>query len=221
MKLIPIIGFVIALCFAPYHLQISSDDVQANISTTQTPIKQQVLKRPTYKNQAFTLGGQTNKIKSYNLKNINSRSFKFDGNTLVNRNEEIGCLAHNIYFEAAVESTAGKLAVAHVTHNRVVSDRYPNTYCKVIKEGPVHADGFPKRDRCQFSWYCDGKHDVPFLGRNWSNIQDLASYFYMNTDDLRDITDGATHYYADYIDSPKWAYQKKKTVKIDTHIFYR
>ena len=67
MKLIPIIGFVIALCFAPYHLQISSDDVQANISTTQTPIKQQVLKRPTYKNQAFTLGGQTNKIKSYKL----------------------------------------------------------------------------------------------------------------------------------------------------------
>jgi spore germination cell wall hydrolase CwlJ-like protein len=49
----------------------------------------------------------------------------------------------------------------------------------------------------------------------------LASYYYANANDLRDITDGATHYHADYIDSPRWATYKKKTVQIDTHIFYR
>ncbi|MBT70351.1 MAG: hypothetical protein CL432_09430 [Acidimicrobiaceae bacterium] len=134
--------------------------------------------------------------------------------------QEIACLAKNIYFEAAVESTAGKLAVAHVTHNRVTSNYFPNTYCNVIYEGRHHANGFPKRDQCQFSWYCDGKHDEPFQGRNWRSIQSLATWFYHN-DDMRDITDGATHYHADYINDPRWASYKRKTVKIDTHIFYR
>ena len=136
-------------------------------------------------------------------------------------NKQIACLAKNIYFEAAVESTAGKLAVAHVTHNRVSSHHYPDSYCKVIYEGKHYASGFPKRDRCQFSWYCDGRHDIPYPGPTWSRVQDLASYYYANANDLRDITDGATHYHADYIDSPRWAKYKKKTVKIDTHIFYR
>ena len=42
--------------------------------------------------------------------------------TLVN-SEELECMTKNIYFEAAVESTAGKLAVAKVTMNRVNSER--------------------------------------------------------------------------------------------------
>ncbi len=140
---------------------------------------------------------------------------------ILEENKQIACLAKNIYFEAAVESTAGKLAVAHVTHNRVSSHHYPDSYCKVIYEGKHFASGFPKRDRCQFSWYCDGRHDSPYPGPTWNKVQDLASYYYANANDLRDITDGATHYHADYIDSPRWAKYKKKTVKIDTHIFYR
>ena len=140
---------------------------------------------------------------------------------ILEENKQIACLAKNIYFEAAVESTAGKLAVAHVTHNRVSSHHYPDSYCKVIYEGKHFASGFPKRDRCQFSWYYDGRHDSPYPGPTWNKVQDLASYYYANANDLRDITDGATHYHADYIDSPRWAKYKKKTVKIDTHIFYR
>ena len=140
---------------------------------------------------------------------------------ILEENKQIACLAKNIYFEAAVESTAGKLAVAHVTHNRVSSHHYPDSYCKVVYEGKHFASGFPKRDRCQFSWYCDGRHDSPYPGPTWNKVQDLASYYYANADDLRDITDGATHYHADYIDDPRWAKYKKKTVKIDTHIFYR
>ena len=50
---------------------------------------------------------------------------------LVN-SEELECMSKNIYFEAAMESTAGKLAVAQVTMNRVNSSRYPNTVCKVV-----------------------------------------------------------------------------------------
>ena len=136
---------------------------------------------------------------------------------------EIECMAKNIYFEAAVESTAGQLAVAQVTLNRVKSKHYPNTVCEVVYEGPHTATGFPKRDRCQFSWYCDGKDDeIRNKGKLWDNAHGLAKYVLTHyfSDDLIDITDGATHYHANYIDAPRWAHQKRIRTKIDTHIFY-
>ena len=138
---------------------------------------------------------------------------------LVN-SEELECMSKNIYFEAAMESTAGKLAVAQVTMNRVNSSRYPNTVCKVITQGKHYKNGFPVKDRCQFSWYCDGKLDEPpTRGSMWNESQEVAKYV-LSTPDLMDITDGATHYHADYISSPKWAHPRRKTVEIDTHIFF-
>ena len=134
---------------------------------------------------------------------------------------EIECMAKNIYFEAAVESTAGQLAVAQVTLNRVKSHHYPNSVCEVVYEGPHTADGFPKRDRCQFSWYCDGKGDDPAIaGQLWKTAHNLAKYVLKRQKDLLDITDGATHYHANYIDAPRWAHQKRVTTSIDQHIFY-
>ena len=134
---------------------------------------------------------------------------------------EIECMAKNIYFEAAVESTAGQLAVAQVTLNRVESKHYPNTVCEVVYQGPHTATGFPKRDRCQFSWYCDGKDDeVRNKGKLWNTAHNLAKYVLKRQNDLLDITDGATHYHANYIDAPRWAGQKRVTTSIDQHIFY-
>ena len=135
---------------------------------------------------------------------------------------EIECLAKNIYFEAAVESTAGQLAVAQVTLNRVKSKHYPDSVCEVVYEGPKHANGIMKRDRCQFSWYCDGKDDEPKnKGKLWNTSHALAKYVLKRQRDLIDITDGATHYYATYIDAPRWARQKRITTSIDQHIFFR
>jgi len=133
--------------------------------------------------------------------------------------EELECMSKNIYFEAALESTAGKLAVAQVTINRVNSKRYPNTVCKVVYQGRHYKSGLPVKDRCQFSWYCDGKLDVPHTGAMWRESSEIAVYV-LSTPDLKDITDGATHYHADYISSPRWADPHRKTVEIDTHIFY-
>ena len=133
--------------------------------------------------------------------------------------QELECMTKNIYFEAALESTAGKLAVAQVTLNRVKSRHYPNTVCTVVKQGKHHESGFPVRDRCQFSWYCDGKHDTPSMGKMWGESQKVAIYVLENAK-LLDITDGATHYHADYIENPRWAIARHKTMQIDTHIFY-
>ena len=146
--------------------------------------------------------------------------------SLVVDDKEVTCMAKNIFFEAAIESTAGKLAVAHVTLNRVDSKHFPSTVCEVVYEGPHYTGSngtlYPVRDRCQFSWYCDGKGDDPREGsRLWEDSQELAKYVLLRQEELPDITDGALHYHANYINSPKWAKKKKITTKIDTHIFYR
>ena len=47
-------------------------------------------------------------------------------------NNEVVCLAKNIYFESRGESLAGKLAVAKVTLNRTQHPDFPSTICKVV-----------------------------------------------------------------------------------------
>ena len=139
------------------------------------------------------------------------------------------CLAKNIYFEAGVESTAGKLAVANVTINRTADKNYPNTICGVVQEGIHYYNAakdkhFPVRDRCQFSWYCDGLLDEPREGRTWESAQELAKRVLVNHYDkaLIDITDGATHYHANWMETyPSWSKKKKVMASIDRHIFYR
>ena len=54
----------------------------------------------------------------------------------------------------------------------------------------------------------------------WKESEEVAKYI-LTTPDLIDITDGATHYHADYISSPRWAEPRRKTEEIDTHIFYK
>jgi spore germination cell wall hydrolase CwlJ-like protein len=139
---------------------------------------------------------------------------------IIETKKQIICMAKNIFYEAASESTAGRLAVAQVTLNRVKSHRFPNTVCDVVYQGPTTASGFPKRNQCQFSWYCDGKGDDPKNGRLWFESQELAKHVFRYEEELVDITDGATHYHANYIDSPRWADSSKVTTSIDQHIFY-
>jgi len=139
----------------------------------------------------------------------------------VDNQKQIMCMAKNIFFEAATESTAGQLAVTQVVLNRVKSKYYPNTVCGVIQEARRHANGLPKRDQCQFSWYCDGRGDEPREGRLWTQAQELAKHIFLYKDKYVDITDGATHYHAKYIDDPRWARADRRTATIDQHHFFR
>ena len=107
----------------------------------------------------------------------------------------------------------------------------PNWYMRVYvkKEGKHYHDKkvdkkYPLRDRCQFSWYCDGLVDKPIKGRTWNTSLDIAEIALKKhyADILIDITDGSTHYHANWMENyPSWAYTKKKMAAIDRHIFYK
>ena len=129
------------------------------------------------------------------------------------------CLAQNIYYEARGSSQADQIAVADVVLNRVNDARYPNTICGVVKQGKKNADGSMKRNACQFSWYCDGKSDWPGDMDSWVNAQQIA-YNMVRYNDYRGLTEGATHYHADYV-KPRWARTLTLTGRIGVHIFYR
>ena len=140
--------------------------------------------------------------------------------------DEVTCLADNMYFEARNQSLAGMLAVSNVVMNRVADERYPDTICEVVQEGPTRPSWkdknkyIPVRNKCQFSWYCDGKSDEPSDIETYDAIYGMAEDMLYQNMPYLDITDGATHYHADYI-TPSWAYTKTRTVEIEDHIFYR
>ena len=129
------------------------------------------------------------------------------------------CLAENIYFEARNQGFAGWVAVAQVTLNRVKDTRFPNTICEVVKQGLTYESGFPIRDKCQFSWYCDGIPDEIHQKQLYSKILAFSEMM-LAKENVLDITDGATHYHADYV-KPDWAKTKTRTTEIGDHIFYR
>ena len=136
------------------------------------------------------------------------------------------CLTNNVYHEARSEGSAGQLAVMAVTLNRVKDTRFPNTVCEVVHEGqhkPSWQDKtrmIPVRNRCQFSWYCDGNPEKIRNQKAWDAIYLLSYEIISGNIKLIDLTDGATHYHANYV-SPSWARTKKRTVTIENHIFYR
>ena len=132
---------------------------------------------------------------------------------------EAWCLAQNIYYEARGSNLADQAAVADVVLNRVKDARYPNTICKVVKQGRTNKSGQMIRNQCQFSWYCDGKSDYPLDKEAWSKAQQTA-YMMIYYEDYRGITEGATHYHADYV-KPKWARKLQLVGQIGVHIFYR
>lgn len=136
------------------------------------------------------------------------------------------CIADNIYWEARNQTPIGMIAVGLVTRNRVADKRFPHSYCEVIHQGPTRPSWrddnvrIPVRNKCHFSWYCDGKSDdIPKYDRV---IYELARTiaFKIYWGEFEDITYGATHYHAYYVE-PDWAVTKTATLQIGDHIFYR
>ncbi len=129
--------------------------------------------------------------------------------------QDIKCLALNIFHEARSESEAGQLAVAAVTLNRVASKRYPNTVCDVVYQ--KRWDRIRKRYVSQFSWT---EFDEPpkLKSKAWYRAWRVAEEAYQHKDKTQ--LKGAIFYHARYI-RPSWARKKKPVARIGTHIFYK
>lgn len=139
---------------------------------------------------------------------------------LLRDSEEVICLATNMYFESRNQSILGQLAVANVVLNRVKSKRFPNTVCTVVYQSKLNWKGNPRRNACHFSWWCDGKSDKVYDRDTYMRILRLAALVYRDQDRIIDVTHGATHYHAKYVD-PWWTKGFKQTVTVGDHIFYK
>lgn len=144
------------------------------------------------------------------------------------------CIALNVYYESRADNLAGKYSVADVVLNRVQDSRFPTTACNVIREGIMyeswstkqHKDLYeeeriywPKLNRCQFSWFCDGVSDIPTNQAAWRDAQIIA-YNIVQFGTFRGITEGATHYHATYV-RPNWSLVYQLIGRIGQHIFYK
>ena len=137
---------------------------------------------------------------------------------------EVQCMALNIYYETRSSNLADNYAVADVVLNRAEDTRYPNTICEVVKEGQKYTDGRMKRNKCQFSWYCDGKSDVPRDRESWKRAQSVA-WDIVKWETYRGITEGSTHYHTTYV-NPRWNKSRKgwsitRVGRIGAHVYYR
>lgn len=122
------------------------------------------------------------------------------------------CLTKALYHEARGEPISGQIAVAEVILNRVDHPRYPDTICGVVHQGEH------RQNACQFSFMCDGQSDAMLDNVSERRLGVLARL--MIDGRPRILTDGATHYHADYV-NPGWAARLVRTAWIDDHKFYR
>mgnify|MGYP003643630555 CR=1 FL=1 len=119
--------------------------------------------------------------------------------------EQLNCLALNIYHESRGEEIEGQIAVAHVTMNRVEHTYWPDTICDVVYQ------------RRQFSWTFTIADPTPNDTTAWEESMFVAELV-MRSKTI-DPTNGATFYHAKRV-SPSWARQMDVSTIIGLHIFY-
>lgn len=118
---------------------------------------------------------------------------------------ELACLAEALYFEARGTGIRGKEAVAHVVLNRKRDREFPGTVCGVI------------RDRCQFSYRCDGRPetmtDASARARAFRTAEAVQA-------GAPDITGGAKFFHSARV-SPGWFRTRQRTGTFGGNVFYR
>lgn len=148
-------------------------------------------------------------IKEYQIaKYLNSQKI----NKIVNTNdtktdlsdEQLICMAKNIYHEARDQGITGMLLVGHVTMNRVESSQFPDTICNVVYQSK------------QFSWVHTKKDHRAHETEFWNISLDIANRVMNRT---WDRSQGALYFYNPDLVSPGWARKMQVTVTENDHVF--
>jgi N-acetylmuramoyl-L-alanine amidase len=126
-------------------------------------------------------------------------------------------LARAIFGESRSLSEKGKIAVGWSIRNRIDDPRWGDTYQKVILE--------PK----QYSAFNEGDKNLPYVENPFINETQINSWYEcyeiagkVMGDETIDPTDGANHYFSDYIDPPYWTKSANAEfkIKIGNTLFY-
>ena len=117
------------------------------------------------------------------------------------------CLSLALYHEARGEPHMGKMMVAAVIVNRVVSEgnRFPDDMCEVIMQ--------PR----QFSFVRKGKIPTPKDAKAWKAAQSLAEQILTDTRILPKTE--ADHYHTTKV-KPVWRKDLNRLKRVGNHIFY-
>lgn len=128
-----------------------------------------------------------------------------------------------MYWEVRDMNYRGMMAVSLVVINRMKDDRWPSTACGVIKH---YKQEVLTLNLCQFSWYCDGKSDVPHEHEiKHYNFALMIAGAMLDPDCgmdgcIDDFTNGAVLYHSHNV-KPDWDYSKTTRTYWDPyHLFY-
>jgi spore germination cell wall hydrolase CwlJ-like protein len=195
------------------------------------PIVQRLIAYPMVGFMTFVIGhglamhkSVSNQSLSYNTIDIlPEKSGMDDFISSLEYQEQKRCMALNMYFEARNEdSDDAMIAVGYTVLNRVDSERYPDTICDVVFQARRDSHGNPVRNKCQFSWACDGKSDEVNMDnvlerRAWERAVTLAEQVMQG--EVDNPIGSATMYHATYV-SPYWRRAYTQVAKVESHIFY-
>jgi spore germination cell wall hydrolase CwlJ-like protein len=148
------------------------------------------------------------------LHNLKQSTFENTTATVAVREQQLDCLAKNIYHEARSEPFEGKVAVAQVTMNRAANAGFPNDICRVVYQKNVVYE----KVICQFSWYCETSTKTrPIHQSAYKESYEVAKKVLLEGFRLAGLTD-ALYYHATYV-SPGW--KRQQIAQIGNHIFYK
>lgn len=120
------------------------------------------------------------------------------------KNNVMECMAKNIFYEAGNQSIKGKIAVAYVTYNRTLNDKFPDNVCSVVYQtGQFSWTKTKRRERIKNDW-------------RWAESVYVANNFML----YPDPTKGSLFFHERSI-RPKWGMKIIHTASIGNHMFYR
>ncbi len=130
------------------------------------------------------------------------------------REQQLDCLALNIYREAGYEPFEGKVAVAQVTMNRVNKGTFGKDVCGVVYQKNV----IMEKVVCQFSWACDSAAKTRPVNKEAYNESMAVAKKVLLENFRLDVLKDALYYHAAYV-NPRWPLEK--IGQIGQHIFYK
>lgn len=139
----------------------------------------------------------------------------------------------NAYYESGGDDFQDKVAVSQSVINRRDDEsgefRNYNDVVSIITKASRDANGNVIRNRCWYSWYCDGKSDNPPIYHPNGDInvleyqawkESILAAFYAYEDLYPNIVGDSTHYYNPNIANAYWKDSYVEYGMVGEHRFY-